>query len=161
MNHKLIRLLLSSLFFVSVFGIKITTAQPIQELPAQLSLENAIQVALANNPQINWAILSVDDANQLVNIARSEVYPNISSSLTYTRNFEIPVQFLPSEFVGLPPGDLVPISFGTDNNWQGGFSVSQNLFKGEVIVALSSSAVFKTVQEENLRAVSQQKIGRA
>jgi len=123
---------------------------------AQLSLEDAIKVAVANNPQVNRALLSVEDADELVRIAYSEVYPNIASSLNYTRNFEIPVQFVPGEFFGGQQGTLVPVAFGTDNNWQGGFTVTQNIFRGEVFVGLSTSEIFKTVQQENLRATTQQ-----
>ena len=125
---------------------------------AEITLKQAIEMALANNAQINRALLAIDDADQLVNIAYSEVYPDITSSINYTRNVELPVQFIP-ENVFDPSGDpnvLVPVSFGTDNNWQGGFTVTQNLFKGEAIVALKSSAVLLRVQEENYRATSQQ-----
>lgn len=147
------RVLFPLLFFIVHFA-PAGFAQ--QNAPGQLNLQQAIETALANNPQINRALLSVDDAKQLVNISRSEVYPNISTSINYTRNVEIPVQFVPGEIVGQPQGTVVPMAFGTDNNWQGGFTVTQNIFKGDVIVALSTSAIFKTVQEENLRAVSQQ-----
>ena len=124
----------------------------------EITLEQAIEMALANNPQIQRALLAIDDADQLVKIAYGEVFPDVTSSLTYTRNVEIPVQFVPGEFFGGAPGTLVPIAFGTDNNWQGGFTVSQNIFKGEALVALKSSAIFKEVQKENFLAVSQQVI---
>lgn len=124
----------------------------------EITLEQAIEMALANNPQIQRALLAIDDADQLVKIAYGEVFPDITSSLGYTRNVEIPVQFVPGDFFGGAPGTLVPIEFGTDNNWQGGFTVSQNIFKGEALVALKSSAVFKEVQKENFLAVSQQVI---
>lgn len=127
---------------------------------AKLTLEDAIQVAVANNPEVNRAILSVRDADELVDIAYSEVYPNISSSLNYTRNFEVPVQFVPGEFFGGAPGTFIPVEFGTDNNWQGGFTVQQNIFRGEVFVGLSTSEIYKAVQQENLRAVTQQVITR-
>ncbi len=135
-------------------------AQP-GDLNREITLEQAIEMALANNPQINRAILAIDDADELLNLARAEVYPDITSSINYTRNIEIPVQFLPAEIFGGPAGTLTPVQFGTDNNWQGGFSVAQNLFKGEAIVALKSSAVFKKVQEENYRTASQQIITQA
>lgn len=124
----------------------------------ELSLEEAIQVAVANSPEIKRALLSVDDAEQLVKIAYSEVYPNISSSMSYTRNMEIPVSYLPAQIFdpNAEEGTLVPIPFGTDNNWQGGITVNQNIFTGEVFVGLSTSTVFKTVQQENLRAATQQ-----
>ena len=125
---------------------------------AQLTLEDAIKVAVANNPQVKRAILSVEDADELVRIAYSEVYPNISSSLNYTRNFEVPVSFVPAIIFdqNADPNELVPVAFGTDNNWQGGFTVTQNIFRGEVFVGLSTSEIFKTVQKENLRSTTQQ-----
>ncbi|MDR9418376.1 TolC family protein [Gracilimonas sp.] len=125
---------------------------------SELTLEEAIKLAVINNPEVNRAILSVKDADEMVDIAYSEVYPNISSSVNYTRNFEVPVQFVPGEFFGGDPGTFIPVEFGTDNNWQGGISVQQNIFRGEVFVGLSTSVIFKTVQEENLRAVTQQVI---
>lgn len=124
----------------------------------QLSLEEAITIAVANNPQIKRALLSVDDASQLVRIAYGEIYPDVTSSMNYTRNIELPVSYLPGEFFGGAPGTLVPVSFGTDNNWQGGFTVNQTLFRGETIIGLSSATVFKTVQDESFRATSQQVI---
>ncbi|MCH2449957.1 MAG: TolC family protein [Gracilimonas sp.] len=129
---------------------------------AELTLEDAIQVAVANNPEVNRAILSVRDADELVDIAYSEVYPNISSSLNYTRNIEIPVSYLPAQIFdpNAPEGQLIGVPFGTDNNWQGGFTVQQNIFRGEVFVGLSTSEIYKAVQQENLRAVTQQVITR-
>ncbi|MEX1161156.1 MAG: TolC family protein [Balneolaceae bacterium] len=126
----------------------------------ELTLEEAIQVAVANSPQVKRALFSVEDADQLVKIAYSEVYPNISSSLNYTRNVQIPVSYLPAQIIDptAEEGTLVAIPIGYDNTWQGGFTVNQNIFTGEVFVGLSTSTVFKTVQQENLRATTQQVI---
>lgn len=121
-----------------------------------LSLEQAIDISVANNSEIKRALFSVMDADEQVRIAWGEVLPTISSSATYTRNLEIPVNFLPAEFFGGEPGELVPVAFGTDNNWQGGVTVSQNIFRGEAIVGISSSSLYKSAQQENLRAVVQE-----
>lgn len=130
---------------------------------AELTLEDAIKVAVANNPQVNRALLSVKDADELVDIAYSEVYPSISSNMSYTRNFEVPVNFIPAIIFdqNADPDELIAVAFGTDNNWQGGFTVTQNIFRGEVFVGLSTSEIFKTVQQENLRATTQQIITQA
>lgn len=148
------------LLLIAVILVTTSSKAQTKDSEREITLEQAIEMALANNPQINRALLAIDDADELVNIARSEVYPDVISSINYTRNVELPVQFIP-ENVFDPNGDpnvLVPVSFGTDNNWQGGFTVTQNLFKGEALVALKSSAVFRKVQEENFRATSQQVI---
>jgi outer membrane protein TolC len=135
------------------------------ELPDQsvLTIDQAIQLAVVNNPEIKRAILSVQDADQQVRIAWSEVLPTVTSSATYTRNVEIPVNFVPAQFFdpNAPADELVPLQFGTDNNWQGGVTVSQTIFRGEAIVGISSSALFKSAQIENLRATAQQVITQA
>lgn len=123
-----------------------------------LQLTEAIQVALANNSQVKRSLLSLENANEQVRLAWSEVLPDITGSATYTRNLEIPVNFVPAQFFdpNAPAGELVPLQFGTDNNWQGGLSVEQTIFRGEAFVGISSSKVFKAVQAENMRATTQQ-----
>lgn len=123
-----------------------------------LQLTEAIQVAMANNSDIKRSLLNLKDADEQVRLAWSEVMPEISGSATYTRNLEIPVNFVPATFFdpNAPAGELVPLQFGTDNNWQGGLSVEQTLFRGEAIVGISSSQLYKAAQAENLRATTQQ-----
>jgi outer membrane protein TolC len=143
-----------------VFGLPNAEILAQQSAKEKIGLSKAIEMALANNPEVKRALLATEDSDELVKIAYSEIYPNISSSINYTRNIEIPVSFLPGEFFGGQPGTLVPVAFGTDNNWQGGFSVTQTLFRGETIIGLSSATIFRTVQNENYRAVSQQIVTR-
>lgn len=162
-RHSIKKLMLFTLLIGLILGEKaIAQTQEIELIEDyELTLEEAIQLAVANSPQIKRALLSINDADQLVKYAYGDVFPEVSSSVNYTRNMEIPVNFLPETFFDPEDGDpnaLIPVAFGTDNNWQGGFTVNQTLFKGETIVALSTAAIFKTVQEENYRATSQQVI---
>lgn len=135
------------------------------ELPEQhtLSIQEALQLSVANNPEIRRALFSVEDADQQVKLAWSEVLPDVTASMNYTRNLEIPVNFVPARAFdpNAPEDELIPLQFGTDNNWQGGVTVSQNIFRGEAIVGISSSTLFKSAQQENLRAVIQQTITQA
>lgn len=135
------------------------------ELPDdnELTIDQVIKLSVVNNPQVKRAILSVENADEQVKLAWSEVLPDITSSATFTRNIEIPVNFVPATFFdpNADPDELVPLQFGTDNNWQGGITVSQNIFRGEAIVGISSSSVFKSVQEEALRSTIQQIITQA
>lgn len=105
-----------------------------------ISLDEAIQLALANNPQIKRSLLAIKDANQLVRLAYSEVLPEITSSASYTRNIEVPVTFLPAQIFDptAPPGTLAPVEFGTDNNWFGGLTVEQTIFRGEPLLGLTA-----------------------
>ena len=146
-----------ALFFMLLSTHQVHAQQDIAQIQdLTLTLSEAIEVAVANNPDVKRGILATDDAKELVKIAYSEIYPNISSSINYTRNIELPVNFLPGEIFGGEAGTLIPVAFGTDNNWQGGFSVSQTLFRGETIIGLSTSTIYEAVQKENLRLVSQQ-----
>lgn len=123
-----------------------------------VDLTQAIQIALANNVQIKRALLSIKDADQQVRGAWAGALPEVTASANYTRNLEVPVNFIP-EVVFNPEGDpnnLIPVAFGTDNNWSGGITVSQTLFDGEVFVGISASKLFKTVQAESLRVAAQQ-----
>ncbi|MEL7833456.1 TolC family protein [Fodinibius sp. Rm-B-1B1-1] len=134
-----------------------TAFEEIEENPGAISLDQAIQIALANNTEIKRSLLSVRDADQQVRTAWSNVMPEITSSANYTRNLEVPVNFIP-EVVFDPNGDpdkLVPVAFGTDNNWQGGFTISQTIFNGQAFVGVSTSGLFKTAQSEGMRATAQ------
>lgn len=123
-----------------------------------MTLEQAIQTALASNREIRKAALGVKDGDAQVLTAWAEVLPDVSASANYTRNIEIPVNFIPAQVFdpSAPPGELVPVQFGTDNNWQGGLTVSQNIFKGQAIIGLSTSRLYKQAQSQNFALVSQQ-----
>lgn len=156
------------LFYIIIFlsGSQGAFSQDITiELPKEneLTIDQVIQLSVVNNPQVKRALLSVDNADEQVKLAWSEVLPSVTSSATYTRNIEIPVNFVPATFFdpNADPGELVPLQFGTDNNWQGGVTVSQNIFRGEAIVGISSSSTFKALQVENLRSTIQQIITQA
>ncbi len=156
-NRILNRSLLLVLVVWTLVGTKVVASQEIQK-GQEISLDQVIEMAIANSPDIKRALLAVKDADQLVKIAYGEIFPDVTSSISYTRNMEIPVNYIPAKLFDptAPDGLLAPVEFGTDNNWQGGFTVEQNLFKGEALVGISSSTVFKLVQQENFRATSQQ-----
>lgn len=123
----------------------------------EVNLTQAIETALANNTQMKRALLSIRDADQQVRIAWSQVMPDVAATASYTRNLEVPVNFIPAVIFDpeADPDELIPVAFGTDNNWQGGLSVSQTIFSGQAFVGISSSEIYKTAQSENLRATSQ------
>ncbi|MFA5669501.1 MAG: TolC family protein [Balneolaceae bacterium] len=151
-------LLIFNLAIVFGFSSAINAQVPItdNEEPS-IDLSQAINIALANNTQMKRALLTIHDADQQVRTAWSGVMPEVAANLNYTRNLEVPVNFLP-EIIFNPAGDpnnLIPIAFGTDNNWMGGFSASQTLFNGRVFIGLSSASIYKIAQSENLRATAQ------
>ena len=140
---------------LAITGQSILSQDLTTKLESRLTLQKAIETALANSSDIRRALLSIQDAKQLENLAWAEVMPTIETDMSYTRNIEIPVNFVPGEFFGGEPGSLVPIAFGTDNSWDGGLTVRQTLFRGQAFVGIRSSSVFQLAQLENYRAASQ------
>ncbi|MEX0844965.1 MAG: TolC family protein [Balneolaceae bacterium] len=126
-------------------------------LTQTLDIEQAIQISLANNTQMKRSLLSVRDADQQIRTAWSNVMPSVAANANYTRNLEVPVNFIPAIIFdqNADPDELIPVAFGTDNNWQGGFSVSQTLFSGQAFVGISSSELYQTAQTESMRATAQ------
>lgn len=124
----------------------------------ELTITQAIQIAQANNTSIKRAVLSIKDADQEIRSAWSNVMPEVSSSASYTRNLEVPVNFIPAQMFDpdADPDELMPVAFGTDNNWQAGLSVSQTIFNGQAFVGINSSELYKAAQSENLRATAQE-----
>lgn len=150
--------------FILIFGLGFTSllsAQPGNAIPDSLKktidLKQSIQIALANNTQMKRSLLSVRDADQQIQNAWSNVMPEISASANYTRNLEVPVNFIPAVIFNpnANPDELIPVAFGTDNNWQGGFTVSQTIFNGQAFVGISSSELVKASQSEGMRATAQ------
>lgn len=123
----------------------------------QLTLTQAIQTALANATEIKQALYDIEDANQQVLVSWGEVFPKIDTDISYQRNIKVPVNFLP-EVIFNPaadPNSLIPVRFGTDNNWTGGFTVSQTLFRGEAFVGIATADLYRLAQKENYRAKAQ------
>lgn len=132
-------------------------AQPAAETWADSSftLSQAINVAMANNNRIKRSLLSLEDADEQVRQAWSNVLPDVSGSVSYTRNLELPVFFFPVN-PGDPDSPLRAIQAGEDNNWNAGVTVEQTLFRGEAFVGISTSKLYKAAQAEGLRATTQQ-----
>lgn len=122
------------------------------------SLEQAIQTALANSSELKFALFDLKSADQQVIASWGEVMPNLDADMAYQRNMKVPVNFLPAIIFdqNADPDALIPVRFGTDNNWSGGLTLSQNLFKGEALVGIATSELYQQAQKENYRATAQQ-----
>ncbi len=154
--------IMGALTLILSFGLSsVAYAQPAEQTEVThnqtLDLKQAIQISLANNTQMKRSLLSVRDADQQIRTAWSNVMPDIAASANYTRNLEVPVNFIPAVIFdpNADPNELVPVAFGTDNNWQGGFTVSQTIFSGQAFVGISSSELYKAAQSESMRATAQ------
>ncbi len=88
-----------------------------------LTLDQAIDYALLNNPEIEQLILTYEKAETRVGQARAAFYPNVTASGGYAYITNIPVIEL----------DSIPISFGQSENYSLSVSAQQVLFAWGVI----------------------------
>jgi hypothetical protein len=83
----------------------------------EVTLQQAIRQALESNRDLANARLDLVSARGQVREAWGEVYPTIDASATYTRNLDVPGQFLPAVIFDpeAEPDELVLVRFGSDS----------------------------------------------
>lgn len=124
---------------------------------AALTLEEALTQALRRNAELRDARLGLDGAEAQVKEAWSSVYPSVDLTASYARNVKLPVSFLPASIFDpeAPEGELVGVTFGTENNWSSQLRVEQSLFDPAAFVGVGSAGRFRNLQEETVRGTSQ------
>jgi len=96
----------------------------------QLTLEQAVAIAVRENPEFMAAGLGIKGAEHRQNAARADFFPKAGTSYTYVRLTEPPR-------MKLPPGELSPqkinIVVGTQNRYDWNLHLVQPLFTGGAI----------------------------
>ena len=128
--------------------------------PLTLSLREAVQTALRQSLDIQDAYLALEEANERVAEAWSNVMPSVDFTGSYTRNIAPAVSFLPAEFFGGVEGEYVKVQFGQDNAWASSFVLDQPLFEGQAFIGVGAAARYKGLQEEVLRGRAQNLVTR-
>lgn len=130
-----------------------------QEFPPRerLSLERALEAALAGSKVLRDARLGLSVADQQVREAWSNVMPSVRASASYQRNLRVQQAFLPAFIFDpdAPPDELVPVRFGSDNTWQAGFTLEQPLFEYGVFIGVGAAARYRSLEEERVRGAVQ------
>jgi outer membrane protein TolC len=125
---------------------------------ASFSLQEAIGVALENNRDLREARLELMAAGQQVREAWGSLFPTVDASLGYQRNLAIQKVFLPAIIFdpNAPPGELVPVQFGADNNWSAWLFITQPIFDAGAFVGVGTAGRFRELQREVVRGQAQQ-----
>ena len=124
----------------------------ISQEPAEIrsfTVKEAQEFALENNLNVKNARLDVEHAEKVIWENTSTGFPQISSSVSYNNNLNLPTTLLPGEIVG-KPGEDIEVQFGTQHNATAGVNTSQMIFNGPFIVGLQASKIFKKSTEEQL-----------
>jgi len=126
-----------------------------------ISLEDAVNIAMKNSPTIKNAQIDIADANAQIEEARAIGLPKLDGSLGYNYYIQVPKQALPDVFVDsardpmtgeLPPGFSREVSFVLRNSFTAGLSASALVYDGSYSVALRASRLYKDYAQGNLKA---------
>lgn len=135
-----------TLFVAAMLLCAAVTAQPLR-----LSLKEAERQALEHSYAMKSADLDISASEREVKEVLSEGLPQLNATVDYQQLLQIPVQLIPGEFLGLPPGEFAEVQFGLEYNITGNITASQLLFDGTYFVGLRAA---KTALELTANAKS-------
>ncbi|MDH5590607.1 MAG: TolC family protein [Gemmatimonadota bacterium] len=137
-------------------GLRGVSAQPtVQDtvVPTDLTLGEAVDLALRQNREVRMAALALEEADKRVSEAWSNVYPSVDFSASYTRNISPAVNFLPAQIFDptAGPDDFIPVRFGADNQWNTMITLEQPIFAASAFIGVGAAGRFRNLQEEVVR----------
>ncbi len=116
--------------------------------PTAYSLSEARDYALQYNYDAQKSHLDLLAARKKIRETIGLGLPQISSTIGYTNNVELPTMLIP-DFFG-DPTEFIEIQFGTQHNANLGLQVQQLLFNGSYLVGLQTSRIFEQLATEGL-----------
>lgn len=123
-----------------------------------LSIQQCIQYALANQPNVRNAQYEVGKAKARVNEITGMGLPQITGSVNVSDYVQIPTTLIPAQFLGGPAGEFIPLQFGTQYNATGELDASQILFDGSYLVGLEAAKTYKDYSVQNLTLANTQAV---
>lgn len=113
-----------------------------QEIPSQLSLEEALAYAYTHNNQMINAGQDVRDAYAQKWVTIASGLPQIDGGIDYQNQLKRPVSLLPGEFFGGEPGTFIPVTFGQKQQVSATATLKQQIFNGSYLVGLQAIKTF-------------------
>jgi outer membrane protein len=139
MNIRYSQLCTLILGLLLLFFTKTPAQQPVQVPQVhQFSLKEALDYGTKNSAKVKNALLDLKIQEQSNRATTSGALPQITGAASVTDYLQIPTTLIPGEFVGQPAGTFIPLQFGTQYNTNGGITLKQVLFDGQVLVGLQA-----------------------
>jgi outer membrane protein TolC len=113
-----------------------------------MNLQQAIDYALANHPDIQDAQLKIQDADIRIKENLATGIPQLTASGQYQRYFEVPVVPLPPEFTG--GGEPQEVSFVLKNNLTGSLNLDAMIFDASYFVGLRAARASRSYAQLEL-----------
>ncbi len=104
----------------------------------QLTLEQAVRIALQKNSQVIAARLEMEKAKAQVREAFGTALPSLSLNGQYSWNVERPVFFFPD----FRTGEIRPITVGSEHSFQTRIQLTQTLFNATAFTVIQNSYLY-------------------
>ena len=111
-----------------------------------MSLDDAIQIALKQNKDVQIARLAIDKADAQVDEALGNALPTLNLNAQYNRNVQVPIFFVPN--FNDPSSGLQAIQAGLDNAYTVGANFQQILFNSAVFTGIGASKIYADAARE-------------
>jgi outer membrane protein TolC len=130
-------------------------AQKKEAEPIVLSLKEAIDKALEMNWDIKIADQDVKKAEEQINEAYSNAYPKLDITGQYTRNFKLPVLFIPPDNAFNTSSETMTMEMGAKNNYSGILSLNQVIYSQKVNTAIKIASEYADFSKTGGKATRQ------
>lgn len=118
----------------------------------QMSLEECISYAIANNPNIKSAEAAVIESEARVGEYLATGFPQISGSADLGNNYLIPVTFVPANIFdpNAPADEFAAVQFGTQYTGRASLDLNQMIFNGSYFVGLKAAKTYTELSKKEL-----------
>ena len=122
-----------------------------EQTALQVTLDEAIRIALERNHDLSAARFEVTKADKQVKEAFGLALPSVDFAATYSRALKRPVFFLP-DFDDPESGRVVPIQIGSENSIDLTFSARQVLFNSAVFTGVGTAKIYSEAAHDLYQA---------
>lgn len=114
------------------------------------SLKQSVDYALQNSTAVKNAQFQQVQAKEKTQEVMGIALPQINASFQVQDFVEIPTSLIPAEIFGGPPGQYIPVQFGTQYNTSATVSATQLLFNGTWLYGLKGAKVYQELAQKNV-----------
>lgn len=119
-----------------------------------MTLQECIDYAIENNPNIKSARAGVDASQAKVGEYLSSGLPQLTAAADLGDNYVIPTTFVPAQIFdpSAPEGTLAPVQFGTKYTGRAAIDLSQMIFSGSYFVGLKAARTYTELSKREQTA---------
>ncbi len=139
--------------FLLLALVSLLSSETTQAQVRQLTMDDAVKLALDKNRDLQVATLETAKSAQKVQEARGYALPTVAASAQYLYYFNKQVSFLPGSFVGLGDDQLATFRVGGSNAFLGGVAISQPLLQASVRSGIRAAQLDESATTEALTDV--------